>query len=421
MEKTTNFLSRAWHDLTSVKGWWQPIAILTLVACIPFVGTLFVTGYLLDWAREGAWGMTRSITRKVGDAGKRLKWGFFAVVISLVWMLPIEIVGNILGVIPFVGVLFNLVCTVLVIFAAVLVNVASVNMSIYDRIKGGLQFKRIFGMAKMDAGGLARCFGISLLALIPVIIGVVVACLVFAPLLFGVVGATATTYAGGPFDYSMFDDAIEYGGLNGSEIAIIMGLIGGMGIGVLLLVVVGLFVSFFCTLCSALAMRSYGYWVGQFKPQYWGGIEDPMPHEPGYHGPNPAAGAQSAYSRVEDATPPSDPKTEPDPSVDEVTFNEVKETAAAAAVAAGAFAKEKAGQVADSVKETAGDVASSVKEAAANLKPEATDADDEVTEVEVVEVEDEAPASKPSHKYCMNCGTEVAEGYKFCPKCGAAQ
>lgn len=421
MEKTTNFLSRAWHDLTSVKGWWQPVAILTLVMCIPVVGSLFVTGYLLDWGREGAWGMTRSITRKVGDAGKRLKWGFFAVVISLVWMLPIEIVGSVLGLIPFVGVLFAIICNVLLIIAAVVVNVASVNMSIYDRIKGGLQFKRILGMAKMDAGGLARCFGISLLTLIPLFIGFAICALVFGPVLFGVVGTVSTTYSGSAFDYSMFDDTIGYGGLHGSEIAVILGMLGAMGVGILVLLVIGYFVAFFCTVCSALAVRAYGYWVGQFKPQYWGGIEDPMPHEPGYHGPDPASGAQSAYARVEDKMPPSDPKNEPEPGADEVTFNEVKETAAAAAVAAGTFAKEKAGQVAESVKETAGDVATSVKEAASNLKPEPTEGDAQALEAEVVEVADEAPEGEPAPKYCMNCGTKLTESYKFCPKCGAAQ
>ena len=72
MEKTTGYLSRAWHDLTSDKGWWQPIVILALVTLIPIVGPLIVVGYMLDWGREAAWGMSRGLPRTVGSVGKRL-------------------------------------------------------------------------------------------------------------------------------------------------------------------------------------------------------------------------------------------------------------------------------------------------------------------------------------------------------------
>ena len=48
MEKTTGYLGRAWRDLTSEQGWWQPVVILALVNLIPIVGPLIVVGYMLD-------------------------------------------------------------------------------------------------------------------------------------------------------------------------------------------------------------------------------------------------------------------------------------------------------------------------------------------------------------------------------------
>ena len=65
MEKTTGYLGRAWRDLTSEQGWWQPVVILALVNLISVVGPLIVVGYMLDWGREAAWGMSRGLPRTV--------------------------------------------------------------------------------------------------------------------------------------------------------------------------------------------------------------------------------------------------------------------------------------------------------------------------------------------------------------------
>ena len=43
---------------------------------------------------------------------------------------------------------------------------------------------------------------------------------------------------------------------------------------------------------QALSYRAYGYWVGQFQPAKWGGIEEPMPFEPGYRSRSHAAPSQ---------------------------------------------------------------------------------------------------------------------------------
>ena len=57
---------------------------------------------------------------------------------------------------------------------------------------------------------------------------------------------------------------------------------------------------------QALSYRAYGYWVGQFQPAKWGGIEEPMPFEPGYRphaaaAPSSNVGADEGYESFQDA------------------------------------------------------------------------------------------------------------------------
>ena len=436
MDNNYGYLKRAWSELTSVTGWWQPIAILTLVAAIPVVGLLIVCGYMLDWAREAAWGMDRPLRRKADHIGRWLKWGFFASIIVFVWGIVPDIAQWLLGWIPVLGWIIALACFVASIVFSVLSMVGAVNMSIYDRFKAGFQVKRIFGMAKRDVDGLLRCFGIGLLSLIPVFLAFII---VLGPLLasLGIYGVSSST---------MLDSAVNVHSDAVSALA-------GIGIftswGVFAIIV--LFVAgFFVIVCMALEYRAFGYWVAQFEPAKWNGIDAPMPHEPGYVPPAPAGAAANAAASQG------------------TTFNDVAESAAAAAATAGAFVKEKAASAADAAKTAAEGLKAdhvepddgqpleaevvSVEDAVAGaIEGEAGAAAPEAPEADATPVADAAPAAdaadvpaapesaapesdapaapesdtseaapdEPAPAFCTACGTPVKEGQNFCVNCGA--
>ena len=400
MEKTTGYLSRAWRDLTSDKGWWQPVAILTLVGLIPIVGSLIVLGYLLDWGREAAWGMSRSLPRTVGSVGKRLKWGFFAFVILLCWVIPLSIVGGLFSIIPLIGWLIAIAAEVCCLVAATIGCAACIRMTIYDRIKGGLQFSRILKMAKLDAPGLACCFGISLLSAVPAIIG---ACLIMV----GVLPAAGLASYAGHGATGMLSEGVA-----------VTAAVGAGLFGAIFAFVVAVAIAICSVGAQALSYRAYGYWVGQFQPAKWGGIEEPMPFEPGYRSRSHAAPSQEPAA---------------------TSFQDVAAAAGAAAATAGAYVKEHAGQAAEAVTE-----------AAAGFKAEHVEPDetrDEPLEAQVVSVENaastqleepaqgdageaataEEPAStEPAEDAeeqaesvrCASCGAAAQPHHKFCTNCG---
>lgn len=380
------YLSRAWHDLSQDPKWWQPILILALVSLIPIVGGLIVTGYLIDWAREAAWGMDRAFTRKVGDVGKRLKWGFFAAVITICWVLPVSIIGSVFAIIPILGWLIAIATNVLVLIAGVIAMAATIRMSIYDRFGAGLQVSRILNMAKRDSGGLARCFCITLLQLVPAIIGGIIVFIAFAPLLM----------ASGAVEADIFSPAASMG--------VTSAIVGGGTLAVILSLAIVFVIMIAVTACQALAYRAFGYWIAQFHPEKWNGMDDPMPFEPGY--------VERGSSQA------SNPAQEPEVKAPE-NFAEAKEQAAAAAGAVGAAAAAAATKAVD----TASEVAQGFK--TEKIEPEgdaASSNEPVVVEAEVVSVADEPAtdaAGDAAVAACPSCNQPVAEGQKFCTNCGA--
>lgn len=397
MEKTTGYLGRAWRDLTSEQGWWQPVVILALVNLIPIVGPLIVVGYMLDWGREAAWGMSRGLPRTVGSVGKRLKWGFFAMVIVFCWVIPLSIVGGILAVIPLLGWLVAIAAEVCCLVAATIACAGCIRMTIYDRIKGGLQFSRILKMAKLDAPGLACCFGISLLSAVPAIIG---GCLIMVGVLpaAGLAGY-ASSGATGMLSEGVAVTAAVGAGLFGAIFAFVVAVV--------------------IAICSvgaqALSYRAYGYWVGQFQPAKWGGIEDPMPFEPGYRphaasAPSSNVGADEGYESFQDAAA----------------------AATAAAAAAGAYVKEHAGHAAEAVSEAAAGFKTEHAEPAAaepvqaevvSVEPANAGELEEAPAEPEAETEPEAKATEPAGEQeaaavCPGCGAPVETNHKFCTNCG---
>ncbi len=275
----TNYLSRAWGDLTREKGWYKSLILLGLAACVPFIGPIVVTGYLLDWGKEAAWGMDRGLPRRVGSVGRRLRYGLIALVIFAAWLLPILVVAALLTMIPGIGVLLNIVCLVaeLVFFALSLVAV--LRGLVYERIEPGLHFARIFKMAGHDTAHLAQAFAISAAAWLLALLISLLLNIVYAP-----VGALLAAGAASSLQTLSLLLGI---GLVATLVAIIAYCLG----------------TIIVTVLMAIAIRVYGYWLAQFEPAKWGTPKDKMPFEDEF--------AQAA----EQATP-VDPQVQPEEALD---------------------------------------------------------------------------------------------------------
>ena len=88
------YFSRSWEAFRSTEGWFAKICVLALVAFIPILGPIVVSGYLLGWARDAAWGMDNPLPRKVfgNEDGRLYRRGLFAWIISLVMGLAVFVV-----------------------------------------------------------------------------------------------------------------------------------------------------------------------------------------------------------------------------------------------------------------------------------------------------------------------------------------
>lgn len=293
MDRTTGYLARAWADLTADEKWWQVILVLGLVNCVPVIGQIVTMGYLCDWAKEGAWGMHRPLPREIGDIKRRLKYGLIWLAITLVWTVPVWVVGRLLGLIPVVGPLLHFLCALVLIVSGLVSAAAVLRGLIYERVLPGLQVDRMLKMAARDVPGLAHVFCIWLISFL---VGIAALILILIP--------------AGPFMVSIMDLSAD--GTFGMNVIPVLVL----GI---LTIVVSLFVWFAATICEtvvmALFMRAMGYWLEQFKPDEWGSPHDPMPFERADEAPKEPAGASEGEEvEAPDAkgTGPSEAAGEPD-------------------------------------------------------------------------------------------------------------
>ena len=251
----TNYLKRAIDDLTREDGWWKPLLLLGLVACIPIVGPIVAVGYQLDWGKEAAWGMDRGLPRKVGSIGRRLRYGLIALVVYLVWLLPIIIVDALLSLIPGIGMLLHVICVIAALVLVAVATVAVLRGLVYERIEPGLHFVRVFKMAAHDTKHLAWAFAATVVEWIVSQVFSGLLGLAYAPVAALVEHSAATSV------YSV--GIVVSTSLLSTLLAVAIycvGLILTMGI-------------------NAVAIRIYGCWLAQFEPGKWGTPKDEMPFE----------------------------------------------------------------------------------------------------------------------------------------------
>lgn len=282
------YFSRSWQAIRSSDAWLGRVCLLALVSLIPLFGPMVVSGYLLGWARDAAWGMDNPLPKRVfgNEDGSLYRRGFFALVIGLVYALVVCVCmfvcmsffglaagafSALFGGTHFAGVLvFPALFGSFGVFAAGIVAVFAVQffiwvslmrMSIYDTLGSGFQFSHIWSMIRRDPAGLLKMFFGGLLA--SLVVGAVMS-VVWSVVVF--IGMVVAMGVAGIADFS---------GLSAY---------GMEGIALLGLIAAALFaLAVFClsVACSvviqALIYRSLGYWTAQFDVASWGSQDDPLP------------------------------------------------------------------------------------------------------------------------------------------------
>lgn len=263
--ENSQYFSRSWKMLTRDKGWIKPLLLLTVGALVPVLGALCVLGYGLEWARLTAWGVSSSPKQSNVDLGECLAAGARAFVVSLVWGLlycvACLVASFAFGIIPGVNVLWGVAQPVVSIFFGVILIVAMLRATVYQRIGAGLEFGEVFKMLKADFGGIARLAGLSAVSSLVVwsIAGVLIA-VVLMIVLGGSMGSIAQIVSLTRSGYVSSSDSTLY-------IPLVMQLISN---GIPALVFCGLVTSFFLTAANLILTNACGLWMIQFDVASWG-------------------------------------------------------------------------------------------------------------------------------------------------------
>lgn len=275
------------NDIRSSEGWFGKLCLLGLISFIPVFGQMTVSGYAYEWAHKAAWGIQDPMPKKIyGRPGsKMLRWGWFVIVIVFVFAiipLIISMIGSFMNAagspevvytgrgvrsvgpsnpaLIAAGGFFSLAGTILAIIAGIFAWVGCIRMTIYDRLGTGLQFGKVWKMAKHDFGGLMRIFGMSLIwgLIFGFIAGFILALIMMI--------AIVPVIAAGAYAPSSSGDAA--------------------GIALAAIVFASpIFLVFGYILCvaqaflSILTARAVGYWARQFNVASWGTKDDPLPFE----------------------------------------------------------------------------------------------------------------------------------------------
>lgn len=257
MKTLNSYMDNAWDDLVEDEDWWKAVLALGLMNCVPLIGQIIMFGYLFDWAKELAWGMKTKLSRKLSDIGRCVKYGFLALWVIILWVVPVVIAGLLLGFIPYAGSIICFLVEVFALFVGMLSAVGAFRSIIYERVMPGLQIKRVLHMFRKDPGGLFQVFAVILLVFPLVVLALFIVLLPVIPFMSLISGLTPTTLLGSDLVPLVF---------------------WGMIIIVIALVVwiAGALVSAFI---STLYIRSLGYWMQQFDPPAWKTPKAPMPFE----------------------------------------------------------------------------------------------------------------------------------------------
>ena len=157
------YFSRAWSLLTREKGWWKPVAVCAAADLVPVAGPLGVLGYKLEWARLVAWGADVSPKRHGVRVGSCISSGWRGFLVLLVWSLVMGVIGGVCGALPLIGGLLSTLWTICCLYLGMVVSVATLRATIYQKAGAGFSWKNLVELGRRDPGGLLSILGWEML------------------------------------------------------------------------------------------------------------------------------------------------------------------------------------------------------------------------------------------------------------------
>ncbi len=261
------YFARSWALLTRDRGWIKPVLVMAAACLVPIVGLLGVLGYAAEWARLTAWGVTSSPKQKGVRAGACIASGWRVFVVMLGWGLVIALVSGVLSAIPLLGPLLTFAWFVISVALGIMIMVAALRATIYQKIGAGFRISTIWQMVSSDVAGLVRIFGMQMAgAAISWAAGFVVMLLAVMTML-----PRLLYYV----DYVAEFDAIMSDSMRMSLFFdMIVDFLTVMGPFLIVMSVVSGIISIIMML---LGYTAVGLWMRQFNVPAWGRDEDPLP------------------------------------------------------------------------------------------------------------------------------------------------
>lgn len=274
------YFSRAWSLLTREKGWWKPVAVCAAADLVPVAGPLGVLGYKLEWARLVAWGADVSPKRHGVRAGSCISSGWRGFLVLLVWGLVMSVIGGVCGALPLIGGLLSTLWTICCLYLGMVVSVAELRATIYQKAGAGFSWKNLVELGRRDPSGLLSILGWEMLCylVIALVGGIVlsVTALGAAPRIISLASELGYYNSGlYGFDYGY---GSPYGGSEYYVTQLAMELffyvIAAFGP---TLIVLGLIALVLRNGISMVVYAALGLWIRQFDVANWGRSEEPLP------------------------------------------------------------------------------------------------------------------------------------------------
>lgn len=274
------YFSRAWSLLTREKGWWKPVAVCAAADLVPVAGPLGVLGYRLEWARLVAWGADVSPKRHGVRVGSCISSGWRGFLVLLVWSLVMGVIGGVCGALPLIGGLLGTLWTICCLYLGMVVSVAELRATIYQKAGAGFSWKNLVELGRRDPSGLLSILGWEMLCylVIALVGGIVlsVTALSAAPRIISLASELGY-YNGGLYGYD-YGYGSPYGGSEYYVAQLAMELffyvIAAFGP---TLIVLGLIALVLRNGISMVVYAALGLWIRQFDVANWGRSEEPLP------------------------------------------------------------------------------------------------------------------------------------------------
>lgn len=272
------YFSRAWSLLTREKGWWKPVAVCAAADLVPVAGPLGVLGYKLEWARLVAWGADVSPKRHGVRVGSCISSGWRGFLVLLVWGLVMSVIGGVCGALPLIGGLLSTLWTICCLYLGMVVSVATLRATIYQKAGAGFSWKNLVELGRRDPSGLLSILGWEMLCylVIALVSGIVlsVTALGAVPRIISLASELGY-YNSGLYGY-------DYGSLYGGSEYYVTQLAMELFFYVIAafgptLIVLGLIALVLRNGISMVVYAALGLWIRQFDVANWGRSEEPLP------------------------------------------------------------------------------------------------------------------------------------------------